>query len=939
MTARKAPTPTLDEGLTHVATAIGKDIVSRSLTLVFDADTGTLWHASVEAIGLLELSEEALSSSSFTDLCDAEDRDVADIWWSIAAGESTEWTGHLTASLSMTRTRVRFHAIHAATGEDAKSVAVLAQRLEETTQASAGAKAGEGPWAALHDFVGLIEYDTDGKVLSTNDRAAMALDYMEGDLAGRNHESLWPKSSTATPAYIEFWEKLRQGRIVEGRHQHLSAEGGELWLQSTFVPVRGDDGRVTRVLQCLMDVSDEAAAAARNKTLIDAVYEGFAVIEHDPEGHVVTANAPMLDLLGQTAKELGGKHYRRLMDPEFARTQRFLDAWNTALKGVPQIVDVHHLQKNGRAIWTRSTLLPTKNAAGEVERLIEIAVDIHEMHERLEALTLRNAASNSVMPAMEMDLTGKVLSANPPACSLFDTKQSDLCAVNFRALVPRDFGSSKGYQAFFDRLSRGESVSGTFQRLRPDGETLWVRGHHIPLRVEGGDIVDRILVLMNDVTEEHVRQIEAESKLAALDSTMAIAEFDLEGTIERTNKIFDDALGFTSQELRGRALANLVPQDEVEPHRARWEMLRSGERIKTQTRLTGNQGQEVWIDGSFNPVVHIDGKISGIIGFASIITSEKLHKHDLEEKWTALTRSLALAEFDPDGRVLSASEGFLRMIGYSLREIVGQHHSMFCSADHIRSDEYRDFWLSLGKGESRSGRFSNIARFDRDLHISGSYHPVRGTGGEVIKVLMCGYEVSDHEDLRKKVNDTAEEIRDEMQKILQSHATLRSLATDVASTLESERGIMEAGSSALSGGLSELDTALGAVDSVARVTEVLRDIAIQTNLLAFNAAIEAARAGEHGIGFSVVADDVRKLAENNSEAARDIVRHLQIVSEGLARSRESTGRTMGLVRDVTSDIAVQTERVAGLVETCDLQLDATDAISQVVDKLRAAAMS
>jgi hypothetical protein len=49
------------------------------------------------------------------------------------------------------------------------------------------------------------------------------------------------------------------------------------------------------------------------------------------------------------------------------------------------------------------------------------------------------------------------------------------------------------------------------------------------------------------------------------------------------------------------------------------------------------------------------------------------------------------------------------MIGYSLREIVGQHHSMFCSADYVRSTEYRDFWLSLGKGEERSGRFGNVA--------------------------------------------------------------------------------------------------------------------------------------------------------------------------------------------------------------------------------------
>jgi len=528
---------------------------------------------------------------------------------------------------------------------------------------------------------------------------------------------------------------------------------------------------------------------------------------------------------------------------------------------------------------------------------------------------------------------GQVEFINPVALQVFGIRPEQALQQHVSQLFDPIHQDELSAPEIWRKLASGERHESEYRHARADAEEHWLKALFLPLAELG------TLVVMTDITESRRIQLDMNGKMAAIERALAVVEFDLQGKVLRANDNFLKAMGYTAEEVVGQhhSLFCCAADAGSRSYQEIWRRLIGGELHAGEYRRIDKQGNDVWIQASYNPILDTLGNPVKIVKYATDISAAKRQTNEAAGQLAAISRSQAQIEFDLAGNILAANANFLRCVGYTLDQIVGRHHSMFCDPELVQSAEYRHFWADLGEGQFKSERFRRVGNHGATIWLQAVYNPILDLNGKPYKVVKFATDITQQvvreETVSKKVDEIGKimhALADDIDHIAMSAEQSSSIAQNTEQQAREGRALLEKS-------LASIHEIQKSSQEVHDMVGAISDIASQTNLLAFNAAVEAARAGEHGLGFSVVADEVRKLAEKSAQVAHGIAR---LIDQNVLRVSEG-GRISDQVSMALDKILQSVHNTSASITQIDKatahQVDAGRHVQTLLEELQASA--
>jgi PAS domain S-box-containing protein len=250
------------------------------------------------------------------------------------------------------------------------------------------------------------------------------------------------------------------------------------------------------------------------------------------------------------------------------------------------------------------------------------------------------------------------------------------------------------------------------------------------------------ILIVRGITGEQVKKLDETDKF--IDKAAIISVTDRKGRITYVNDKFEKVSGWKLEEVIGKDHSIVNSGTQPDGYWGKmYETVMKGEIWNDIVCNKAKDGSLYYVDTYIRARFDANGKLEGFSSIRQDITDLKTKELDIRNRMNAINQSNAVIEFDLSGNIIYANQNFCNVMGYTLKELKGNHHRIFCTEEYSKSDEYKEFWSKLKNGDFVSAQFNRIKKNGEEIWLQATYNPIFDNNGQSVRVMKIAVDITD----------------------------------------------------------------------------------------------------------------------------------------------------------------------------------------------------
>ena len=250
------------------------------------------------------------------------------------------------------------------------------------------------------------------------------------------------------------------------------------------------------------------------------------------------------------------------------------------------------------------------------------------------------------------------------------------------------------------------------------------------------------ILIVRGITGEQSKKLNDADKF--IDKAAIISVTDRKGKIPYVNDKFEKVSGWKLEEVIGKDHSIVNSGTQPDGYWGKmYETVMKGEIWNDVVTNKAKDGSLYYVDTYIRARFGTDGILDGFSSIRQDVTELKRKEVEIRNRMNAINKSNAVIEFDLSGNIIYANQNFCNSMGYTLKELKGNHHSIFLTENYSQSDEYKEFWTKLKNGDFISEQFNRIKKNGEEIWLQATYNPILDNSGQVIRVMKIAIDITD----------------------------------------------------------------------------------------------------------------------------------------------------------------------------------------------------